>query len=300
MTEFHDDDEYVNYVDDNDSVISEDSDRDSVIDTSIDDDGGLIPLLIEFATLQYKYSISPFCFDINYYNRMHDLIIDMLVQASFKITLINRISAILKNYCKIYDWILKNVYENNESALDDPLNNFTTTPPQNKCLKYRLQRGIWRWLHFTKNNNIELIFAVPPRHWAFGKSPEQLIIPDCTETLTSKQFYKKYKEYRFGMPHISNYWWFIVIQPFNEQYNTLNDIVDAIHATPQEGYDILKYKNVISKQQIGKEINKFSNLLLNIHYQATGRIFIDRIKRANKHTRKRWKKHLSALDYNIA
>ena len=232
-----------------------------------------------------------------------DLILQNLVDSGFSNAFVNRVDAILKNYMRICNWILNGFtysFDNFKQA-DDPLNNFTTFNMHEK--QPRLQRGIWRWLTFTKDDKLELILAVPPRHWAFGKSAAELPIPDCVGTLTSNQFHETHQTDQTDhlVPPIYKNWWFIVIHPFTTvdgtSYNTIADILSAVYST---NLDIshIKHKDVITISRLKDIININCDILNEFHYDAIGHEYKDRLhRRPNKRTRERRKRKLIQHGY---
>jgi len=251
-------------------------------------DGG-IPIMLEM------FQEYPLTYDINE-------IIDTLISSGFSITFVNRIYAILKNIANIYDWMLKGIQNSpfNSKILDDPLNNYTTFNKGEEHIK--LCRGIWRWLHFTENNEFELVLAVPPRHWAFGKNIDELNIPGCVSCLSSGQFHEKYNSDNIMRPPIAYYWWFIVIHPaelHTMYYNTFLDIINAIETTNMD-ISIIKSKNVMTVKQLKNIIIKYSDLINECHKAAIGYTFKDRLhSRPNKRTRERRKHKLLKYGYSI-
>jgi hypothetical protein len=228
---------------------------------------------------------------------------DTLIQSGFTTTFVNRVYAILKNYIRIRDWMTNNIQYSfsNYKQLNDPLNNFTTFKKGNE--RMLLCRGIWRWLTFNPENKLELILAVPPRHWAFGKSTEELPFTECIETITSIQFHKKYDEYHILHTPIALQWWFIVIQPFatreDTYYNTLEDILTAVQSTNMDIQHI-KTKDVITISRLKNIINIYCELLNEYHKNAIGHEFKDRLpRRPNKRTRERRKRKLFKYGYTL-
>ena len=230
-------------------------------------------------------------------------ITDTLIVSGFAPAFVNRVGAILKNYFRIREWMINSTKYSfsNYKQLDDPLNNFT--PVNNGYKTFGLSRGIWRWLTFTPENKLELILAVPPRHWAFGKSATELPIPDCIETLTYDEFHKKYNEYSMLHTPISFHWWFIVIQPFatvdGTYYNTLEDILNAVLSTNTDIQPI-KAKDVITISRLKDMITTYCDLLNEYHQSAIGHEYKDRLpRRANKRTRERRKRKLLRHGYTV-
>lgn len=232
-----------------------------------------------------------------------DLVLVNLIVSGFPHPFINRVYAILKNYTRICNWMLKSTKYSysNCKPLDDPLNNFTTFYKGEEHLP--LQRGIWRWLTFTKENKLELVLAVPPRHWAFGKSAEELPIPECVETLTSDQFHEKYHDYASLHTPVANYWWFIVIHPFMTQngtsYNTIPDILAAAQTTNLD-ISLIKRKDVMTISRLKDIITIYCDMLNEYHQDAVGHKFMDRLpRRPNKRTRDRCKRKLMKHNYTL-
>jgi hypothetical protein len=268
-------------------------------DDGVIEDSGITSLIDQLFRNRNQISDSMFLTLVN-------LILQNLVESGFSNAFANRVDAILKNYMRICSWILNGFrysFDNFKQA-DDPLNNFTTFNMHEK--QPRLQRGIWRWLNFTKDDTLELILAVPPRHWAFGKSAAELPIPDCVETLTSNQFHETYQtdqtdQLEYSFPPIYKNWWFIVIHPFTTvdgtSYNTIDDILSAVYST---NLDIshIKHKDVITISRLKDIININCDILNEFHHDAIGHEYKDRLhRRPNKRTRERRKRKLIKHGY---
>jgi hypothetical protein len=253
-------------------------------------DGGFTALLEQFLS-NNNYGINA------------NMILDNLSISGFSIEFIDRVYAILKNYILIRKWIMKSITYSftNYKPLDDPLNNNIPFIKGEKHIF--LQRGIWRGLIFNNEHKLELILAVPTRHWAFGKSVHELPIPNAIETLTSKKFFDKYGIEKISDTYACFYWWFIVIHPFTTsygtEYNTLTDVLAAVHTTNMD-ISIIKRKDVMTIHRLKDIINSYCEILNWYHKVAIGYEFKDRLPhRPNKHTRNRYKRKLIKYGYKL-
>lgn len=231
-----------------------------------------------------------------YDNNTFENIMEILELINIPYIYRQRIYYSLRHYTSIYIWTTKyyrssyiNSY-NSRNSLQDPLNNFTT-----KVGTFNMQRGIWRWLYITNDGKYELVLAVPPRHWAFGKKISDIsnFVKNCIATMSIHEFNQKYEKYLYLRPVITFDWWFIVIRPFDSTYITNIDIINAINEP--NNLHIIKNKEIMSIKRIRDSIIMYCNILNNLHKQNIGSEFLERSRRRNKRSRNRHKRKILSI-----